>query len=246
VIRIPEKGSPDNPLMKRGDIFRWGVEKEWQPEYNKHPMMEKRSKILCVIYDCDGVLFDSLDANRWFYSSLCEAAGRPPLTDQELRYAHTHTVYEGIHHIFRDSPNLEEKALEIFSRMDPGESISRLKMEPHLVPTLETLKAKGILRAISTSRTTNMEMLLKRFSLEPLFDLVVTSRDVLNPKPHPESIEKILQAFSLRNEEVLFVGDSETDGKAARNAGVKFIAYRNPEIEADAYIEDHRDLLQFL
>jgi len=141
---------------------------------------------------------------------------------------------------------LEEKALEIFSRMDPGESISRLKMEPHLVPTLETLKAKGILRAISTSRTTNMEMLLKRFSLEPLFDLVVTSRDVLNPKPHPESIEKILRAFSLRNEEVLFVGDSETDGRAAQSAGVKFVAYRNPRIPADAYIEDHRDLLPFL
>jgi HAD superfamily hydrolase (TIGR01509 family) len=246
VIRIPEKGSPDNPLMKRGDPFRRGVEKGWQPEYNKQPMMEKRSKIRCVIYDCDGVLVDSLDANRWFYSSLCAAAGRPSLTDQELQYAHTHTVYEGIHHIFGDSPNLEEKALEIFSRMDPGESISRLKLEPHLVPTLETLKAKGILRAISTSRTTNMEMLLKRFSLEPLFDLVVTSRDVLNPKPHPESIEKILRAFSLRNEEALFVGDSETDGWAAQSTGVKFIAYRNPRIPADAYIEDHRDLLPFL
>jgi HAD superfamily hydrolase (TIGR01509 family) len=119
-------------------------------------------------------------------------------------------------------------------------------LEPHLIPTLETLKAKGILRAISTSRTTNMEMLLKRFSLERLFDLVVTSRDVLNPKPHPESIEKIVQAFGLRNEEVLFVGDSETDSRAAQSSGVEFIAYRNQRIPANAYIEDHRDLLRFL
>ena len=229
-----------------GGPFRRGVEKGRQPEYNRQSMMDNPSKIRCVIYDCDGVLIDSLDANRWFYSSLCAAAGRPPLTDQELQYAHTHTVYEGIHHIFRDSPKLEEKALEIFSRMDSEESISRLKLEPHLIPTLETLKAKGILRAISTSRTTNMEMLLKRFSLEPLFDLVVTSRDVLNPKPHPESIEKIVQAFGLRNEEVLFVGDSETDSRAAQSSGVEFIAYRNQRIPANAYIEDHRDLLRFL
>jgi HAD superfamily hydrolase (TIGR01509 family) len=130
--------------------------------------------------------------------------------------------------------------------MDPGESLSRLKLEPHLILTLEALKARGILRAINTSRTTNMELLLRKFSLANLFDLVVTARDVLNPKPHPESIEKILRAFGIRNEEALFVGDSETDGRTARSAGVKFIAYRNPAIAADIHIEDHRDLLQFL
>ncbi len=209
-------------------------------------MIEDRSKICCIIYDCDGVLFDSLDANRWFYSSICAAAGRAPLTEEELQYAHTHTVHEAIHHLFRDDPGLEEKALGVLSRMNPGESIGRLKMEPHLISTLETLKAKGVLRAISTSRTTTMEVLLRKFSLEPLFDLVVTARDVLNPKPHPESIEKILRAFALRKEEALYVGDSEIDGKAARSAGVKFIAYRNKGIAADACIEDHRDLLQFL
>jgi phosphoglycolate phosphatase len=209
-------------------------------------MTEDRSKIRCVIYDCDGVLIDSLEANRWFYSFLCAATGRLPLTEDELQYAHTHTVYEAIHHIFRDDPGLEKKALEVFSRMDPGESIGRFKLEPHLIPTLEALKAKGILRAVSTSRTTGMERLLREFSLEHLFDLVVTARDVLNPKPHPESIEKILRTFGIRNEEALFLGDSEIDGGTARSAGVKFIAYRNPGIAADAYIQDHRDLLQFL
>lgn len=223
-----------------------GVEKAGLPEYNKTPMTKDHPKIRCVIYDCDGVLFDSLDANRWFYSFLCRATGRHPLTEEELEYGHTHTVHEAIRHIFRDDRELEEKALEVFSGMNPGESISRMRLEPHLISTLEALKTKGILRAISTSRSTNMDRLLREFSLEPLFDLVVTAGDVSNPKPHPESIEKILRAFSLRKEEVLFVGDSETDGRAARSAGVKFVAYRNPGIQADAYIEDHRDLLPLL
>lgn len=222
------------------------MEKRGQPGYNKYGMMEDCSKIRCVIYDCDGVLLDSLDANRWFYSSICAGTGRPPLTGDELQYAHTHTLHEAIHHLFRENPGLEEKALELFSRMDSEESIRRLKLEPHLIPTLEALKAKGILRAISTSRTTDMEVLLRKFSLEPLFDLVVTARDVLNPKPHPESIEKILQAFALRNEEALFVGDSETDRRTARSAGVKFIAYKNPDLSADAFIQDHPAILNFI
>jgi len=207
---------------------------------------EKKGKIHCVIYDCDGVLFDSLEANRWFYSYFCRALGRNPLTEQELQYAHTHTAREGIHHLFQNAPEMERQALEMFSRMDPEESAARLKPEPHLLPALKALKERGILRAISTSRTTNMEHILRKFALEPFFDLVVTSRDVQNPKPHPESVEKILRAFDLKKEEVLLVGDSETDRETAVAAGIKFVAYKNQEIPADARLQDHLEILDLL
>ena len=209
-------------------------------------MEKKTSKIRGVIYDCDGVLFDSLEANRWFYSSFCTALGREPLTEEELRHAHSHTVREAIHHIFRNAPEKERQALERFSRMDPEESAARLKLEPNIIPALEALKVKGIRRAISTSRTTNMGYILKKFALEPFFELVVTTRDVQNPKPHPESIEKILQRFSLEKEEVFLVGDSENDRRAALAAGVKFIAYKNEEIPAFACIQDHLAILNFV
>jgi phosphoglycolate phosphatase len=207
---------------------------------------KKDGKIRSVIYDCDGVLFDSLEANRWFYSYFCQALGRNPLTEEELRYAHTHTAREGIHHLFPNAPEMERQALEMFSRMDPEESATRLKPEPHLLPALKSLRERGILCAISTSRTTNMGHILKKFALEPYFDLVVTSRDVQNPKPHPESVEKILRAFDLGREEVLLVGDSETDRETALAAGVMFIAYKNKEIPADAYLQDHLEILDLL
>jgi len=111
---------------------------------------------------------------------------------------------------------------------------------------LEALKARGIRLAISTSRTTNMGYILKKFGLEAFFKLVVTTRDVQNPKPHPESIEKILQNFSLQKEEVLLVGDSETDRKTALAAGVGFIAYKNREIPACAHMDDHLAILDLL
>jgi len=209
-------------------------------------MGKRTSKIRGVIYDCDGVLFDSLEANRWFYSSFCAALGRDPLTEEELGYAHSHTVHEAIHHIFRNAPGKERQALERFARMDPEESASRLKLEPNIIAALEALKARGIRLAISTSRTTNMGYILKKFALEPFFDLVVTTRDVQNPKPHPESIEKILQGFSLEKEEVFLVGDSETDRRTALAAGVKFIAYKNEEIPAFASIQDHLAILNFV
>ena len=202
-------------------------------------------KIRCVIYDCDGVLFDSLEANTKLYNDLCALVGRGPLRQEEMQYVHTHTVFEALHFIFGKENDLEKKALEILKQkqVDLKNYVSYLKMEPHLFQTLEKLKEKGILRAINTNRTTSMKYIIERFNLGPYFEMVVTALDVKNPKPHPESIEKIIAAFKLKKEEAVFIGDSEVDQQTAESSGIKFIAYKNREIKKEALIEDHLDLL---
>ena len=91
-----------------------------------------------------------------------------------------------------------------------------------------------------------MKYIMEHFHLWPFFEMVVTALDVKNPKPHPESVEKILQEFNLSKEETVFVGDSEVDQQTAKSSGVKFVAYKNREIVSDAYIGDHLDLLHLL
>ena len=202
-------------------------------------------KIRCVIYDCDGVLFDSLEANAKLYNDLCAMVGRGPLREEEIQYVHTHTVFEAIHFIFGKENDLEKKALEILKqkKIDLKNYVSYLKMEPHLVEVLEKLKGKGMLRAVNTNRTTSMPYIMERFNLWPYFEMVVTALDVKNPKPHPESIEKIIEAFKLKKEEAVFVGDSDVDKQTAESSGVRFVAYKNREIANDLLIEDHLDLL---
>ena len=205
-------------------------------------------KIRCVIYDCDGVLFDSFEANTKLYNDLCAWVGRGPLSEEEMQYVHIHTVFEAIHFIFGKENGLEKKAIEILRERqgDLKNYVEYLKMEPHLFQTLESLKEKGILRVINTNRTTSMKHVMERFNLGPYFEMVVTALDVKNPKPHPESIEKILEAFQLKKEEAVFIGDSEVDKQTAESSGVRFIAYKNREIANDLFIEDHLDLLSLI
>jgi HAD superfamily hydrolase (TIGR01509 family) len=171
--------------------------------------------------------------------------GRGPLSEEEMQYVHIHTVFEAIHFIFGKENGLEKKALEILRerQVDLRNYVEYLKMEPHLFQTLESLKEAGILRAINTNRTTSMKHVMERFNLGPYFEMVVTALDVKNPKPHPESIEKIIEAFKLKKEEAIFIGDSEVDKQTAESSGVRFIAYKNRQIADDLYIEDHLDLL---
>jgi phosphoglycolate phosphatase len=207
--------------------------------------------ISCVIYDCDGVLFDSLEANRMLYDRIAEHMGRPPLSREELGFCHTHTVYESIHCLFPDDPLQEAKAADFLKKgIDFKDFIVYLKMEPDLLEVLTELRNRGIKRAISTNRTTSMPHVMERYSLGPYFEMVVTALDVVNPKPHPESVLKILATLNLDKGTVLYVGDSEVDRDTARSAGVRFIAYKNREIVSDngsdAYIESHLRLLDFL
>ena len=207
-------------------------------------------KIRCVVYDCDGVLFDSLEANTKLYNDLCALVGRGPLREEEMQYVHTHTVFEALHFIFGKENGLEKKALEILKekQVDLKNYVMYLKMEPHLLEALESLKEKGILRVINTNRTTSMKYIMERFNLWPYFEMVVTALDVKNPKPHPESIEKIIQELHLNKEETVFVGDSDVDQQTAKSSGIKFVAYKNRGIQnhAYAYIEDHLDLLRLV
>ncbi len=217
----------------------------------------------CVIYDCDGVLFDSFDANSRLYNTIARGGGRAPLDDSELRYCHMHTVFESIAHIFRADASAERKGTNYFRQhVDFRDFIIYLEMEPNLKETLTILRTRGIRTAISTNRTTSMRHIMSRYELWDFFDVVVTAsheikgapndgpgdREILQArsKPDPEGVGKILQALNVRPEATLYIGDSEIDMGTARSAGVRFIAYKNSAMPADAVINDHLALLDFL
>lgn len=221
----------------------------------------KKWKVECVIYDCDGVLFDSLGANNRLYNHIALSMDRGALSDEELHFCHTHTVYESVAHLFRDDTGREQQALDFLkNHVDFKDYIVYLKMEPHLTDALARLKAKGIPLAISTNRTTSMRHIMDRYSLWPYFDMVVTATFAVNPaetppagrmlqakpKPDPEAVRKILEAMDVSRDSTLYVGDSEIDMGTARSSGVRFIAYKNGGLEADGSINDHLDLLDFL
>lgn len=203
-------------------------------------------ELQAVIYDCDGVLFDSYESNRKLYNDICLEVRGTPLTGEELKFVHTHTVFESLHFLFQGNPSQEKKALEIWRNIDITKYICLLKMEPHLIETLHYLREMGIKRAICTSRSTTMKQIIEKFGLGPHFDMVVTALDVKNPKPHPEAIEKIVTTLHLDKEKTILVGDSLNDRLAAEAAGILFVAYKNKEISSSLFINDHLTLLAFL
>ncbi len=191
-----------------------------------------------VVFDCDGVMFDSREANRAFYNHILAVFGRKELTEDELFYVHMHTVDESITHLFRGTRELEA-AQAYRCTTDYSPFIPLMIMEPGLKEFLDYLRPR-YKTGIATNRSTTMGRLLEVFGLEDRFDMVVSALDVSNPKPHPESLLRIVNRFECLPREVLYIGDSDLDRIAAEAAGVPLVAYKNEALAA-AYHADSFD-----
>lgn len=188
------------------------------------------TKTRVVIFDCDGVMFDSRRANIYFYDHLLSHFGLPAMPEESVAYVHMRTADESIRHIFEGTPYLEE-ALAYRMEMDYTPFIRDMIMEPGLKELLEMLKPRVGL-AVATNRSNTIGMVLACYDLERYFDIVVSSLDVKHPKPHPESLFKILDFFSVKPREALYVGDSVVDCETAKAASVPFVAYKNRTLDA--------------
>ncbi|MBW1998364.1 MAG: HAD family hydrolase [Deltaproteobacteria bacterium] len=198
--------------------------------------MNARKRIGAVIFDCDGVMFDSRLANINFYNHLREHFGLPPLAESEIDYVHMHTADEAVRHIFRGTPYVDQ-ALAYKKDLDYAPFIRDMVPEPGLKALLEILRPRLKL-AVATNRSNTIDRVLETFGLKDYFDTVISSLDVQRPKPHPEALLKILEMFRLSPDEAIYVGDSIIDAQTAGSAGVPFVAYKDRGLEADFHISE--------
>ena len=197
-----------------------------------------------IIFDCDGVLFESREANLAYYNAILEEFGEAPVTAADTRRAHLcHTAASP--EVFRVLLGEERTAaaLEAARLLDYRRFIPAMRPEPDVCEVLAELSARYPL-AIATNRGGSMHEILTHFQLADYFQAVVTSRDVPRPKPYPDMLIEASRQLGIAPDRLLFVGDSELDQAAAAAAGMRFAAYRN-NLRADLNVAGHQDLLDY-
>jgi HAD superfamily hydrolase (TIGR01509 family) len=205
-----------------------------------------KQKFKAVIYDCDGVMFDSFEANLAFYDRIMAMLDKPPLSREDgelMRILHTCASRDVLRHIFPGEAAWNAAMLCI-PAVDYRDLIPFMRMEDGFRETLEAL-APLVDLAVCTNRAKTMDLVLEYFDLARYFGIVMTASRVTNPKPHPEPLLKVLEHFRIEPGEALFVGDSDLDRQAACSAGVPFVSYK-ADLLAFARIDRHADILPLL
>ena len=200
--------------------------------------------IKAVIFDCDGVLFDTAKANRAYYNRILNHLGKPELTDRDFHYVQMYTVHESLEYLFHDPEELE-KAYAFKKGMGYKSFIPVMEMEPYLKRLLDKIRP-AYKTAIATNRTDTMDEVVRVFGLDASFDAILCASDVERAKPYPDMLEMAVRRLELSAKDAVYVGDSEVDEKAAKAAGMPFIAFKNKELNAWKHMDNLGELESLL
>ncbi len=124
---------------------------------------------------------------------------------------------------------------------------------PNMVKILNTLKEKGIVCTIATSRgRKSLVDFLNEMKIADCFSYLLAAEDTTILKPDPEPVIKTLNDLSFNAENTLVVGDMPFDILMGKNAGVYTcgvtygVSDKNSLLDAGAdwIIDDISDLLK--
>jgi phosphoglycolate phosphatase len=184
-----------------------------------------------VMFDLDGTLVDT--------APEISDAVNDALRELELRQAPERVVCDWIGHgtaelmtkayawstgwsstAVRDA-GVMDAVMPMFSRFYAERCGTRSRLFPEVAASLARLRAMDVRLALVTNKETRFtESVLAAHALRPYFDPIVTGDLLLHKKPHPMPLEYCISRHKVRRERALFVGDSDIDIAAARNAGI--------------------------
>jgi HAD superfamily hydrolase (TIGR01509 family) len=197
-----------------------------------------------IIFDCDGVVIDSRRASRYVYNFLRDAVGLPPLTPEDEEYVFSQTTEKSLARVI--PPQHRAWAAQTKEGLGPDEYLPRTDLQPGIARLLDLLKEMKIPTALNSNGGMRIGIILKFFRLHNYFSRIVTAQDVERPKPDPQGILSILQAWNLDPDQAVYIGDSSLDMQAAQAAGVPFWSYANRDLNAQVHIDDFNQLSGYL
>ena len=91
---------------------------------------------------------------------------------------------------------------------------------PGVIEGLDAFKSRGLPMSVVTNKwTTNTETLLAHFKLNAYFDHIVCGDTLTSNKPDPGMMFYSAGRFGVHPREMLMIGDSGNDSRAAKAAG---------------------------
>jgi len=197
-----------------------------------------------IVFDCDGVMFDSKNANRTYYNFLLAHFGIKEMSEDDVDFVHIYSVNESIEHIFRNHGEISlEKVQQLRASTGYTPFLKYMAIEPDLVDFLEAVRPKYSL-AISTNRTDTMIPLLQSYGLEHYFGKVMTAANSSRPKPAPDGLLEILAYYNCGPEDTLFIGDSVIDEQHAASCNVDLIAFKNRALNSRFHVSSFMEILE--
>jgi pyrophosphatase PpaX len=176
-------------------------------------------RLQTVLFDLDGTLIDSVDLIVDSYYHAYQVHGLPAQSREEI-LAGIGTPLRSVFGRMTDDPAKIDTWIATYREYNLAHHDARVRAYDGTVVMVRQIKASGRRLGLVTSK--NRAGALRGLALVGLADVmevIVGADDVVNPKPHPEPVERALTVLDMPAETCIYVGDSHHDIHAGRSAG---------------------------
>lgn len=177
-------------------------------------------KYRTLIFDFDGTIADTLGEMRRIFNQLAPDYGIRQVAEHELGQLRHLSLKQLLSHLGipkRRVPALVSRGTGLLRG-----NITRLPMIEGMAEVIVEMRRHADSFGILTSNTTaNVDLFLRAHGLRVPFDFISSTSKLTGKAKHLRAIRK---TFSLRSEEMLYIGDELRDVKASRKAGIPIAA----------------------
>lgn len=212
-----------------------------------------------VIFDLDGTLSDSIHSIKYCTDRALAPLGFGPFSEEDYKYF----VGDGAANLIKrtltaagDVENVHfEEAFARYKELFAVDCMYEVKPYDGIVELLDALKERGVkLAVLSNKPHAETIRVIEYLFGKDVFDVLHGQIEGVPIKPDPTGAFRIMEQLSLKPEEVLYLGDTATDMKTGKGAGLFTIGAlwgfrKREELEeshADAIIGHPLELLKYV
>ncbi|WP_053365638.1 HAD family hydrolase [Bacillus sp. FJAT-27245] len=206
-----------------------------------------------IIFDFDGTIADTLPICYFAFQSVFKEYDGLDLTPEQIKAmfgpSETGIIRENLLH------NSHDEVIELFYETYSEKHGELVEKNEEIISLLKQLKSEGYKMGIVTGKAKrSLDISLQCLGMEGMFDVEVTGDDVEFPKPHPEGIHNALSELGVSENDTIFLGDSDADILAGKQANVHTIGvqwlpnYQSLEftVEPDEVFTSFGELVEML
>ena len=175
-----------------------------------------------VLFDMDGTVLDTLE-DLW--AAVNVSLGRFGLPEASRDAVRAGLGNGAAHLIACVAP--EERREEVLAFYKPYyDAHCNIKTRPYpgILPLMARLRARGVKQAIISNKPDPAVQELASFFFPGLLETAVGESERVRVKPNPDAILAAAAEMGVALADCVYVGDSEVDVLAAKNAGLRCVS----------------------
>jgi HAD superfamily hydrolase (TIGR01549 family) len=180
-------------------------------------------EINALIFDWDGTLMDSAPRGFRAFQKTFEDLGIAfGLETYEAIYSpNWYSMYEALGVPPTEWPRADALWLQHYGE-EPARFVTGAE------ETLQTLQQRQYrLGVVSSGTCSRIFREIQELGLHSIFETILCNEEIICKKPHPEGLQKAMQAMNCQPAECAYIGDSPEDIQMSRNAGVFAVGVRS-------------------